>query len=389
MHFKFKRLFWLVLFLAACTSTQAPAGEPTRPVAPQPTATASPRARLKSPEYGIQAFLWWKPEITKRDLTLVQELGFQWVKQSFSWRDIEPVQKGHYEWKLADDVVRRVGRRPGLKLLARIDRQPFWSQAHGTAELENAPPANLQDFGDFCYALADRYKGKIAAYQVWNEPNLAREWGNQPPNPAQYVELLKVCYQGIKAADPDALVISAGMATTGTYNSEAMPDDVFIEQMYQAGAAPYFDLLGVHAPGYKAPPEMSPDEVAQKPEYGGQRFFAFRHVEDIYRIMEKHGDGDTQVALLEMGWTTDPIHPEYAWHAVTEEQQADYLVRAYQYASEHWTPWIGLMSMLTLADPAWTENDEQYWWAISYPDWPENRLRPAFDALRDMPKMQR
>ena len=389
MQIELKRLFWLLLFLAACASTQAPADVPTRSAAPQPTATARPSARLKSPEYGIQAFLWWKPEITKRDLTLVQELGFQWVKQNFSWRDIEPTQKGHYEWKLADDVVRRVGRREGLKLLARIDRQPFWSQPPGTSEIANAPPANLQDFGDFCYALADRYKGKIAAYQVWNEPNLAREWGGQPPDPAQYVELLKVCQQGIKAADPDALVISAGMAATGTYSKEAMPDDMFVEQMYQAGAAPYFDMLGVHAPGFKAPPEMSPDEVAQKPEYGGQRFFAFRHVEDIRRIMEKHGDEAKQIAILEMGWTTDPIHPEYAWHAVTEEQQADYLVRAYQYAYEHWTPWIGLMSMLTLADPAWIENDEQYWWAISYPDWPENRLRPAFNALRDMPKLQR
>ena len=102
MRFEFKRLFWLVLFLAACTSTQAPASSLTPSVVPQPTATAWPRARLKSPEYGVQAFLWWKPEITKRDLTLAQELGFQWVKQSFSWRDIEPAQKGHYEWKLAD-----------------------------------------------------------------------------------------------------------------------------------------------------------------------------------------------------------------------------------------------------------------------------------------------
>jgi len=179
------------------------------------------------------------------------------------------------------------------------------------------------------------------------------------------------------------------MATTGTSSNEAMPDDVFIEHMYQAGAAPYCDLLGVNAPGYKAPPEMSPDEVAQKPEYGGQRFFAFRHVEDIRRIMEKYGDAAKQIAILEMGWTTDPIHAEYAWHAVTEQQQADYLVRAYQYAYEHWAPWIGLMSMLTLADPTWTKNDEQYWWAISYPDWPENRLRPAFNALRDMLKLQR
>ena len=167
----------------------------------------------------------------------MQDLGFQWVKQNIAWRDIESQQKGRYEWELADNVVRRVGKR-GLKLIVRIDRQPFWSQAAGTAPLDNAPPANLADFGDFCYQLASHYKGKIAAYQVWNEPNLAREWGNQLPNPEQYVELLKVCYTGIKAADPDALVISASMAPTGTRSNEAMPDDEFVERMYRAGAAP-------------------------------------------------------------------------------------------------------------------------------------------------------
>ena len=285
--------------------------------------------------------------------------------------------------------MRRVGKRGNLKLLARIDRQPFWSQAPGTALLDSAPPANLQDFGDFCYALADRYKGKIAAYQVWNEPNLAREWGNQLPSPEQYTELLKVCYTAIKRADPGALVISAAMAPTGTRSADVLPDDEFVDRMYQAGAAPYFDILGVNAPGYKAPPEMSPDEVAARPDLGGQRFFAFRHVEDIRRIMEKYGDSDKQVAILEFGWTTDPLHPEYAWHAVTEQEQAAYLVRAYQYAYDHWSPWISIMSALTLADPGWTPNDEQYWWAITYPDWPENRLRPAFKALQDMPKLQK
>jgi hypothetical protein len=105
--------------------------------------------------------------------------------------------------------------------------------------------------------------------------------------------------------------------------------------------------------------------------------------------MEKYGDTAKQVAILEFGWTTDPIHPEYAWHAVTEQQQADYLVRAYQYAYDHWSPWISIMSALTLADPAWTEADEQYWWAVSYPDWPENKLRPAYAALQAMPKLQK
>lgn len=388
MRFQFNNLFLLMLLLVACTSTQATTVDPASTPRPPATATSQPRLRLKSPEYGIQAFLWWKPEIAKRDLTLVQDLGFQWVKQNIAWRDIESQQKGHYEWELADNVVRRVGKR-GLKLIVRIDRQPFWSQAAGTAPLDNAPPANLADFGDFCYQLASRYKGKIAAYQVWNEPNLAREWGNQLPNPEQYVELLKVCYTGIKAADPDALVISASMAPTGTRSNEAMPDDEFIERMYRAGAAPFFDVLGVNAPGYKAPPELSPDDVAARPDLGGQRFFAFRHVEDIRKIMESHGDADKQVAILEFGWTTDPAHPGYAWHAVTEQEQADYMVRAYRYAYEHWAPWIGLMSALTLSDPEWTPNDEQYWWAITYPDWPQNRVRPAFDALRSMPKLQK
>jgi hypothetical protein len=390
MNHRLRRKSWLLLLivLVACTS-QATLVDPTATPLPRPTPTSWPRARMKSPEYGIQAFLWWKPEITKRDLTLVQQMGFTWVKQNFAWRDIEKQAKGIYEWTLADDVVRRVGKRGNLKLLVRIDRQPFWSQAPGTPYLDNAPPAHLQDFGDFCHALAARYQGQIAAYQVWNEPNLAREWGNQLPNPEQYIELLKVCYVGIKTADPDALVISAGMATTGTYSDEAMPDDLFIEKMYQAGASPYFDLLGVNAPGYKAPPEMSPAEVAARSDLGGQRFFAFRHVEDMRAIMEKYGDAGKQIAILEMGWTIDPIHPAYAWHAVTEQQQADYLVRAYQYAYEHWSPWIGLMSTLTLADPDWTEQDEQYWWAITYPDWPENRVRPAYDALKNLPKLQK
>jgi hypothetical protein len=389
MRFKLNLVFLLTFILAACATTQAAHVEQSAPTPFPSTATPWPRTRLHSPEYGVQAFLWWKPETTKRDLTFVQDLGFQWVKQNIAWRDIETQQKGHFEWELADNVVRRVGKRGNLKLLARIDRQPFWSQAPGTASLDNAPPANLQDFGDFCYALADRYKGKIAAYQVWNEPNLAREWGNQLPSPEQYAELLKVCYTAIKRADPGALVISAAMAPTGTRSADVLPDDEFIDRMYQAGAAPYFDILGVNAPGYKAPPEMSPDEVAARPDLGGQRFFAFRHVEDIRRIMEKYGDSDKQVAILEFGWTTDPLHPEYAWHAVTEKEQADYMVRAYQYAYDHWSPWISIMSALTLADPGWTPNDEQYWWAITYPDWPENRVRPAFDALRTMPKLQK
>jgi hypothetical protein len=329
----------------------------------------------------MQAFLWWNEETVMRDLQLVHDAGFTWVKQHVSWRDIEGIAKGHYDWYFTDRIVADV-EQFGLKVLFRLDRQPLWAMA--PREVRTGPVGNPQDFGDFCHALAERYRGRVSAYQVWNEPNLAREWQKRTPDPAGYVELLRACYVGIKTADPDALVISAGLSPTGSGPPDAMPDIDYLVAMYEAGAAPYFDLLGVHAPGFLYPPETSPEQVAEN--HGGHRFFCFRHVEDAREVMVRYGDEDKQIAVLEMGWTTDPVHPDYAWFAVTEEQKADYLVRAFDYAKEHWSPWIGLMTVISIADPRWTEDDEQYWWAITDPDWPETHVRPAYEALLEMEK---
>lgn len=392
------------------TSTPAPTiseatatAAPTRTESPPPSPTAAPTITpeadeeatgepapseddpyFASPEYGVHVFMWWKPDIAQRDLNLTREMGFGWVKQSFAWRDIETVSKGAYNWWHSDQIVDAV-QEAGLKLLVRLDRQPWWSQEPETEPLENAPPADLQDYADFCGATAARYKGRIQAYQVWNEPNLSREWGDSTPDPAAYTELLRVCYEAIKAADPDALVISAGLAPTGTQPPAAMPDDIYLEGMYAAGAANYFDALGLNAPGYKAPPETAPEE-AEDPDngFGNGRWFTFRHVEDLRQIMVANGDEDKQVVILEMGWTTDQVNPEYSWFAVDEATQADYLVRAYEYARENWQPWIGLMTTIYISDYTWTpEANEQWWWAIVLPD---GTPRPAYHALLEMEK---
>ena len=360
---------------------------PTRPLEPSSTVgVESQEPGPDSPMLAVQAFLWWEPDIARRDIDLAKETGFGWIKQSFAWRDIEDIQKGAYNWYFSDLIVDEV-EKAGLKLLARIDRQPFWSQGPGADLYLHGPPRDLADFQDFCHVLADRYRGRIHAYQVWNEPNLSREWGESEPNAAEYVDLLRACFNGIKAADPEAVVISAGLAPTGIDLPDAIPDERFLTEMYAAGAAHYFDVLGLNAPGYKAPPETSPEDAAD-PDlgWGGHRTFVFRHVEDMRAIMVANGDEDKQVAILEMGWTTDtrPNSP-YHWHAVTEEQQADYLVRAIDYARQNW-PWVGLVSAIYIAKYDWTEDNEEYWWAITYPDFPETRVRPAYDALKSMPK---
>ncbi|HOU39820.1 MAG TPA: hypothetical protein PK829_01005 [Promineifilum sp.] len=383
----------VLLLLAGCTSLLGPAAPPptaTPPTATPPTATPLPTDLLgdepvvmsfPSPDYGIHVFMWWKPDTALRDLGLVQAMGFTWVKQKFPWREVEGIEKGQYDWYRTDYIVEQT-ERAGLKLIVRLDQQPYWSEPADNQWQENGPPGNLADFGDYCGAVAGRYRGRIGAYQVWNEPNLTREWGNRPPDPVAYTALLRVCYTAIKAADPDAIVVSAGLAPTGTNSAEAMPDTDFLQGMYDAGAAAYFDVLGVNAPGYKAPPELSPAD-AEAPEYGGGRWFAFRHVEDMRALMVANGDGRKQVAILELGWTLDQVNPDYAWHAVDEATQAAYLVRAYQYAAAHWQPWVGLMTTIYIADWEWTPENEQWWWAIVLPD---GTPRPAYDALRDMPK---
>ena len=332
----------------------------------------------------MHVFVWWSDDaIVERDVRLVSEAGFGWIKQNVGWRDVEKyegLEPKDWDWALADRAV-DTAERYGLGVLFRLDHQPLWAGGWN-----NGPPYDLDDFGRFCAVTATHFRGRVRAYQVWNEPNLAREWAGRRPDPAEYVELLKTCYVAIKAADPEAIVISAGLAPTGTDNEAAMPDDKFLRGMYTAGALPYFDMLGLHAPGYKAPPELSPDEAESNPEYGGHRAFAFRHIEDLRTIMVEHGDADKQVAIVEFGWTSDPRPAsDYHWHAVTEEAKADYLVRAFRYARENWSPWVGLMVVVYVADPMWTPDHEQYWWAITEPSW-ELQLRPAYGALREMQK---
>jgi hypothetical protein len=178
------------------------------------------------------------------------------------------------------------------------------------------------------------------------------------------------------------VIISAGLAPTGTWFPDAIPDVDYLRMMYAAGAAPWFDVLGLNAPGYKWPPTVSPDEAEADPNIG-QRWMVFRHVEDMRGIMVAEGDAHKQVALLEVGWTTDPREDSpYHWHAVSEEQQAEYLVGAYRYAAEHWRPWVGLMVTIYIADLNWTEADEEYWWAVNQAGYGSNwKGRPAYYQL--------
>jgi hypothetical protein len=332
--------------------------------------------------YGANFFLdreveHWKQEKT---LEMAQAAGIHWIKQLFSWEEIEPHRKGEFNWAKYDRLV-DLAESHGMQVIARLDRPPDWTRHDN--QFRTRPPDNLEDYGDFVYAFVRRYRGRVRHIQVWNEPNLTAEWGFQRVNAVAYTQLLQVAYDRAKEADPDVAVLSAPLAITledasmrGNHN-----DLVFLEQMYQAGAGDYFDILSVNAFGLDRPPEDPPDP----------NVLNFRRVELQREIMERHGDADKPIWINEYGWNAAP--PSFpkellTWERVTESEQADYTVRGIAWAREHW-PWLGVVNIWYFRQVGDVPPDRPaYYFALVSPEFDPTPVYEALQqATRDRPGM--
>jgi hypothetical protein len=337
------------------------------PSAP-PFATPAGPITVSSPDYGMSTFIWGNPATTGRDLKLVTDAGFRWQKTLFQWRHIEGACKGCFDWTEADRVV-TTSASAGVQIIARLDFQPTWARADGAF---NGPPDRYQDYADFVSAFVSRYRagssiGRVAAIEVWNEVNLDREWGGatiDKQQAADYVRLLSLAYSAAKAADPGVTVITAGLSPTGVTNGRAADDVQYLQWLYDAGLKGKYDVLGAHGNVQAPEVEVALGSLTNFPHAS----FYFRRVEQLRDVMVRNGDGDKRVWLLEFGWTADTIHPNYAWFAVSEDKKGANIVKALQYARQHWQPWIGVMTLWTLPDPSWTPEREEYWWAITNTD---------------------
>jgi hypothetical protein len=340
-----------------------------------------PPPPVPSPDFGMSMFLWNQPATTARDLKITSSVNFHWQKTLFTWRSIEGAAKGVYDWSEADRVV-KASAANGIKIIARIDFQPDWARKD---HAHNGPPDNYQDYADFVAAFAGRYRpgssiGTVDAIEVWNEVNLTREWGNQPINQQQagdYVRLLTLAYRAAHTANPNVVIISAGLSPTGVHNRDADDDAEYMQWLFSAGlkGGVNYDVLGAH--GNTQAPCVACD-LNSLAAFGDASFY-FRRIEQLRAVQVKYGDANRQIWLLEFGWTSDKIHPNYSWFAVSEDQKASNIVAAFQFAKQNWTPWIGVMTLWTLSDPTWTAADEEWWWAIDNPD---GTPRTALNAVR-------
>jgi hypothetical protein len=143
--------------------------------------------------------------------------------------------------------------------------------------------------------------------------------------------------------------------------------------MYEAGAKGYFDALGSHPYTFGRPPnEVDP--------YG----LSLSRVAEQYQIMVDNDDADTPIWITEIGWAMQSSWDlgEHQKTTVTEEQQAQYLVEAYQKIEQEW-PFVhaAFLFNLDFSTVAWYPADEPMrWYAILNPN---GTPRLAYTALRE------
>jgi len=344
------------------------------------TADYAPMPYTDLPPFGVNTFFEQEVEESKIrvGMQLIREAGFHFIRQEFPWEDIEQPRKGEFfdakfnknTWDKYDRIV-ELAHEYGLEIIARLDHPPNWTRADGAARGNFAPPDNYDDYGDFVKAVVSRYKGKIYYYQLWNEPNIYPEWGEQPVNAQDYTRLLKIGYTRAKEADPNVAIISAGLAQTLETGPRNVSDLIFLQQIYDAGAKNYFDILAVMNYGLFTGPG---DHRADASRTNFSRPILIRE------IMVKNGDANKPIWAMEIGWNALPTTFEDApYGRVTEEQQGRYAVQAYERAQDEW-PWMGVMNYWFFKRAYDNEREQPfYYFRLLDPDF---TVRPSYEAIK-------
>jgi hypothetical protein len=273
--------------------------------------------RTTNPKVGVHTRVTdeveeWK---IKKNFEMVRAMGASWVVEYFPWEYIEN-EEGQFDWAHADLVVEHA-RRQGLQVIARLGFVPRWARPKD-AVTSYLDEARYPAFANFVAEFVRHFAGRVQHIVIWNEPNVNFEWGYRGIAPAGYARMLQAVYPRAKESDPSVQILAGALAPTlappGTV--DAMNDLDYLQQMYDAGAKDYFDVLAIHAYGWTAPADEAPSVQRVN----------FRRAELLREIMVRNGDADKHAFITEGGWND---HPRWT-KAVHPAERIAYTLRAYE-----------------------------------------------------------
>lgn len=325
------------------------------PLSPTAVATSG------RPEFGSQFHAMWGYDSDAERIAALDKLaaaGVEWVRIEFSWASLQEQSRNSFTQWYVDRADRMVdaARARGFQVLVELVGTPGW--ANGGAG-GNVPPKDPNDYGRAARFVAEHFRGRVQAWEMWNEPNVSHFFTGTA---SDYVALVRAAYPMFKAGDPNATVVLAGSA----YN-----DVSWIKQVYAAGAKGYFDVLAVH-------PYMSKSNLA--PETDNGTIWTISAVEDIRAVMELNGDGGKDIWFTEFGWSAHAnTGSELNWKlGVTEQQQADFLVRSIDYVQANY-PYVTKMFWYNERDTSVGDVHEDNFGLMTR----NFKAKPAYTALKE------
>lgn len=359
--------------------------------------------------YGIQVYM--NVSNTAAIASQISQLGVDWVKIDVSWAAIEPLQ-GEEDFTALDATVEAIDAL-GVNILLNVYEAPAWTRENyilnQLLQLNSGPPEDLVNLGTFMTSLATRYVGVVDAYEIWKSPNLLKYWTvpvyATPPERQEsgdfgvpdeiqigafyYVDLLEAGYNAVKAADPDALVITAGLAPVGSSdNYNFIATGTFLNNMMALGAANYSDGIGAIFGASAVPPTAlcctQPPGVDSHYESFLQYFL---EILDFYNDILERNDVELPIYVTQFGWGTteggiiSAAAPGFEWLSYTsQEEQALYVTQAFEEGAN--LDYIGGMFLYNLNGCGSGDAEACFFSLIDA----DTTARPAFAALQGIDK---
>ncbi len=290
-----------------------------------------------TPQAGVNIDLTTLPvDQLAPELERISRAGFVWVRQPILWSVIE-AQKGQFDFTRYDPILEALAKSP-LKLIAVLDESPAWARKPGGEGSRYAPPASPADFGVFAGKVAEKYRGWVSYYQIWDEPNLAEHWGNLDVRPSEYTAMLRAAYTAIKGVDGNPTIIAAGLAPTVETGPRNQNEVDYLRGMYVSGAKDVMDAVSGKPYGFNFSPL---DRTLNDQTLNFSRLILLREE------MERQGDAAKPIFASHFGWNSLPADWKGApsvWGQVDAATQLQYTREAFGRAAREWS-WLAALNL--------------------------------------------
>jgi hypothetical protein len=205
------------------------------------------------------------------------------------WPQVE-IEKNRFDWRILDREV-DLAEKHHVDLLMTYGFTPEWASAtpsgpaigrfhpggHARGEVVG-DIADLEDWRNYIRTQAQRYKGRIQYYEIWNEPNLPEN--RVIGTPERMLVLAKEAYVTLKQVDPNIKVISPA-----PINADGIE---WLDRYLDIGGGQYADIIGYHFYTRTRPESM------------------LKLILPVKDVMRKHGQGDKPLWNTESGWIRNP-----------------------------------------------------------------------------------